>query len=69
MKELMLIPLTLCVSINNKLCAVRPTGFDLNPEEIHYYLFMVSLDRCHGKSNALDDLSSKVCVLNKTMEL
>ena len=42
MKELMLIALTLvfdclkCVSIKNKLCAARPTGFDLNPEEIQY---------------------------------
>ena len=27
---------------------------------------MVSIDRCNGRCNTLDDLSSRTCVLNKT---
>ena len=27
---------------------------------------MVSIDRCNGRRNTLDDLSSRTCVLNKT---
>ena len=34
--------------------------------EIHYYLFAVKLNRCVGSCNALNDLSNKVCVPDKT---
>lgn len=27
---------------------------------------MVSLDRCYGSSNTLDDVSSRICIPNKT---
>ena len=30
---------------------------------------MVSLDRCNGSCNPLDDLSSRICVLNKTVHV
>ena len=29
-----------------------PALVDLNPIELNYYLFMVSLDKCNGNSNA-----------------
>ena len=32
---------------------------DLNLE-VHYYPLMVSLDKCNGSCNTLDDLSSKI---------
>ena len=42
---------------------------NLDPHRLHYYAFMVSLDRCDGSWNALDDLSSRICVPNKTGEV
>ena len=30
---------------------VRPTLIDLNPVELKYYLFMISLNKCTGSSN------------------
>ena len=37
--------------------------------EFHYYPFVVKLDRCVGSCNTLNDLSNKVCVLNKMEDL
>ena len=49
------------MSLNNELCIARPTLIDLNPAELNYYLFMDSLDRCHGSSNTVNDLFAKIC--------
>ena len=43
---------TRCVSLNCELCMAIPALVDLNPIELNYYLFMVSLDKCNGNSNA-----------------
>ena len=51
----------------------QPTLINLHPnkysQELHYYPFLVKLDRCVGSYNTLNDLSNKVCVLNKTEDL
>ena len=51
----------------------QPTLINLYPyeysQEFHYYPFSVKLDRCVGSCNALNDLSNKVCVPNKTEDL
>ena len=39
---------TKCVSLNDKPCMIRPTLIDLNPVELKYYPFMISLDKCSG---------------------
>ena len=49
---------------------IQPTLINLHlneySQELHNYLFAVGLDRCVGSCNALNDLSNKVCVSNKT---
>ena len=50
---------TQCKSLNNKPYLARPTFIDLDSNKIHYYPFIVSLDRCNGSCNALDDLPSR----------
>ena len=49
------------------------TLINLNPNEysqvFRYYPFAVKLDKCVGSSNNLNDLSNKVCVVNKTEKL
>ena len=38
-------------------------------QELHYYSFVVNLDRRVGSCNTLNDLSNKVCVPNKREDL
>ena len=35
-------------------------------QELHYFSFVVNLDKCVGRFDTLNDLSNKVCVPNKT---
>ena len=62
-----------CVSLRNQKCKTQPTFIKLHPneysQEFHCYPFAVKLDRCFGSCNTLNDLSNKICVLNKTEEL
>ena len=62
-----------CVLSSNQKCMIQPTLINLHPNEynqdIFYYPFSVKLDRCVGSCNALNDLSNKVCVPNKTGDL
>ena len=43
-----------------------PSLIDLNSVGLNYYSFMISLDKCNGSCNSVDDLSVKICVPNKT---
>ena len=45
---------------------VRPTLIDLNPIELKYYPFMISLDKCTGSCNVL---SAKICVPKETKDM
>ena len=40
---------TKCMSLNNEPCVIRPNLIDLNPVELNYYSFIISLDKCSGK--------------------
>ena len=42
---------TKCLSLNDEPCMIRPTLIDLNPVELKYYPFMISLDKCTGCCN------------------
>ena len=55
-------------------CMTQYTLINLHLDEyskkLHYYPFALKLDRCVGSyNNTLNDLSSKVCVSNKTEDL
>ena len=54
------------MSLKNERCAIRPTPIDLYPVELNYYLFTISLDKCSGSWNSVDDLSTKTCIQSKT---
>ena len=62
-----------CVSLSNHKCEIQPTLINLHPneyiQEFNYYPFAIKLDRCVGSCNTLNDLSNKVCVLNKAGDL
>ena len=44
---------TKCVSLNDEPCIIRPILIDLNPFELKYYPFMISLGKCTGSCNVL----------------
>ena len=64
---------TKCVLLGNQKCVTQPTLINLHPneycQELHYYAFAVNLDRCTRSCNILNDLSSEVCVSDKTEDL
>ena len=41
------------LSLNDELCMVIPTLVDLNPVEVKFYAFIISLDKCTGSCNVL----------------
>ena len=53
---------TKCLSLNYKPYMVRPNLIDVNPFELKFYPFMVSIDKCSGSFNVF---SSKICVQKK----
>ena len=57
---------TKCRSLNNEPCMTRPILINLNPVELTYYLFIVSLDKCNGSCNTTDYLSTKIFVPSET---
>ena len=52
--------------LNGEPCMVRPTLIDLNPVELKYYPFMISLNKCTGSCNVL---SPKICVPKETKDI
>ena len=54
------------LSLNDESCMVRPSLIDLNPGELKYYPFKISLYECNGSCNVL---SSKISVVRKTKEI
>ena len=57
------------MSLNNEPCMIRPTLIDLNAIELNYFPFMISLDKCKGSWNAVDDLSTKISVPSETNDV
>ena len=49
----------LSVSLNDEPSMVRPALIDLNPVEVKYYPFMISLDICNGSCNVLSPKINK----------
>ena len=60
---------TKCMFLNNEKCMIRLSSIDLNPVELNYYSFMIGIDKCNGKYNAVDDLSTKICFPNEAEDL
>ena len=52
--------------LNDEPCMVRPTLIDMNPVELKFYPFMISLDQCTGSCNVF---SPKICVPKETKDI
>ena len=47
----------------------RPSLIDLNPIELNYYPFTISLNKCNVNCNTVDSLSTKICSLSETKDV
>ena len=57
---------TKCLFLNDQPCMVRPTLIDMNPAEIKYYPFMISLNKCTGSCNVVPP---KICAPKETKDI
>ena len=57
---------TKCLFLNDEVCMIKPTLINLNPVELKYCLFMISLDKCTGSFKIL---SPKICVPKETKDI
>ena len=57
---------TKCLFLNEESCMVRPSLINMNPGELKYYPFMVSLNKCPGSCYVL---SPKICVPKETKDI
>ena len=57
------------VSMNNRLCMVRQTLIDLNPDELYHYPFIISMNRCNGPCNTAEDPFGGICIPNKVFNM
>ena len=51
-----------CVTMKNRNCKIRTKIIDINSNELLFYLFSVSLNKCSGSCNNINDPYAKLCV-------
>ena len=47
---------TKCIPLSKETCKIRPTLINLNTLELKYYPLMISLGKCSGSCNSVNDL-------------
>lgn len=52
--------------MHNEPSLARNAFIDLNSNNLNYFPFKTSLDRCNGSINTLDDPAVRICVSSKT---
>ena len=57
------------ILLNSEPCLAKGTIIGLNPTELRFYPFMVSLDRCSGSCNIFDDLFDRPYIPNKLKDV
>ena len=55
-----------CLFLNDERCMVRPTLINMNPVELKYYPFMISLNKC---TESFSVLSPKICIPKETKDI
>ena len=58
-----------CIFINNQQFLVGATLIDLNLDELYYYSFIVSMNRCHGRCTTVEELVRRICFHNKMRDM
>ena len=55
--------------LDNQQCMVRLTIIDLNLNDLHYHLFVISMNRCDGSRIAVEDTFGRICIPNKIEDM
>ena len=58
-----------CVSLNNQPCKARPPIVNVNFDKTLFYPFTVSVNKCGGSCNTIDDPYARVCVPRKVKNM
>ena len=58
-----------CVSLKNQECKVRPEIADINSNNPMFYPFSVKIKKCSGNCNNINDLYTKICVIDTVKNL
>ena len=51
-----------CVSMNNQECQIRSQIINGNTNEPMFYPYSVTINKCKGKCNSINDPYAKLCV-------
>ena len=51
-----------CVSLNNQECKIRSEIINVNTNELVFYPYSVTINKCKGSCNTLNDQYPKLCV-------
>ena len=57
------------ISISDQPCQSRPTIVDINSNETLHYPFSVSVNKCSGSCNTIDDPYAQIFVPNETKNM
>ena len=57
------------MALNNEPCIIWPTVIDFNSFQVKCYPFMINLNKYNKSCNVLRDLSTIICVPNKTKDV
>ena len=58
-----------CVSLNNQPYQSRQRVIDINSNNLFYYLFNVSANKCCISCNTIDDPYDRICIPNKVKNI
>ena len=51
--------------LNDQPCQIRPGLIDINYNEPLYYSYVVSINKCGGSCNTIDDPYARICAPDK----
>ena len=57
------------ICMNNQQCITRPTIIDLNLDELHYYPFIINMNRCDRSCNTVEDPLGRICIPHKMEDI
>ena len=58
-----------CISMKNQKCKVRPETADINSNNPMFYPFSMTVNKCNGNCNNINDPYAKICVPDTVKDL
>ena len=58
-----------CVSINNQGCKISSEIINVNTNELVFYPYSITINKCKGSCNTINDPYAKLCVSDTTKNM